>query len=396
MGLPAESVQSVFLAALLHDLGRVTRLNGNGVGERSEVDPLHAIIGARLLEVLPPLARAANIVRFHHVDYAGTRRLQAAGITVPPESAILFMADWIAREGAIDNILAEVPRFVAEAETGRGTLFDPAVVDTFETLAMTEGFWLDLFSTRLERILGKFNMPDMRLGEDDIQRMAWLFSLIIDSHSRFTATHSSGVAAASVALAECVGWRGSPVRQMGVAGFLHDIGKLLVSNSILDKQGSLSKEEWGVVRAHTFHTQRILEVVDGFEDVTQWAADHHESLNGKGYPFRKAADEIPEGSRIMAIADTFTALTEDRPYRAGLGRDKVTEILRHSVEKAAFDPHITECLLDNYALIDDRRSAAQQRRTAGLREFWDGSHAEAAHLGFHVSGRPHGALEACA
>jgi len=372
MGLSAESVRNVFLAALFHDIGTAAPFRCETSGKSGEADPAHPIVGAKYLSLLPALGKPADLVRFHHIDWERRGQLEHWGISVPKESGIIYLADWIAHAGiGSGNILSNVARLLSEAKDQRGRKFDPDVVDAFVSLGVTEGFWLDLFSTRLERILARYEMPDATIANDDLQRMAWLFSVLIDSHSRFTATHSSGVAATAMALAEARGWTGAAVDGIAVAGFLHDIGKLTVPTSILDKRGKLTAEEWSIVKAHTFHTQRILEVVEGLETVTKWAADHHETLDGAGYPFHKPADEIPEGSRIMSIVDIFTAVTEDRPYRAGLSRAEVTKLLQNNVAKGALDGEIAECLFDNYTDIDDRRAAAQRQRESGLRAFWD-------------------------
>lgn len=379
MGLPAESVKNVFLGALFHDLGTAAPFRGETLTESSEADPVHPVVSAKYLSLLPALHKPADLVRYHHIDWERRQQLDHWGVTIPKEAGILYMADWIAHTGhGQGNILASVARLVSDAKDQRGRMFDPDVVDAFVSLSGTEGFWLDLFSSRLERILARFEMSDMILADDDLKRMAWLFSVLIDSHSRFTATHSSGVAAAAMAIAEARGWNGAAIDGIAVAGFLHDIGKLTVPVSILDKRGKLTPEEWSVIKAHTFHTQRILEVVEGLESVTQWAADHHESLDGSGYPFHKPGEEIPEGSRIISVADIFTAVTEDRPYRPGLDRDQATALLRSSVAKRNIDSEIAECLLDNYDDIDERRAAAQLQRESGLKRFWDDCRTEVA------------------
>lgn len=373
MGLPAHALRNTFLAALMHDLGTVSGQNGMAVQTERivEADDRHAVFGAKFLENLAPLREPANIIRYHHTPWNRRPALRAAGHEVPVESGLVFFADWLANTvGGAAEVLAAAPIIECEARRQRGVMFDPAVVDAFLGVAGTEGFWLDLASTRLERILAQFELPDLTLSADDLQRFSWLVSVMIDSHSRFTATHSSGVAATAQALAESKGWQPERVADMGIAGYLHDVGKLMIPLSILEKRGPLTLEERHIVKSHTFHTQRILEVVDGLEEITEWAADHHETLSGHGYPFHKADTDLCAGSRILAIADIFTAVTEDRPYRAGMQRDQVFELMRNEVETGALDPIMTECLLDNYCDINGRRMAAQRKQEQRLVDFW--------------------------
>ena len=134
------------------------------------------------------------------------------------------------------------------------------------------------------------------------------------------------------------------------------------------------------------------EVVEGLEDITEWAVDHHETLSGSGYPFHKADNDLCAGSRILAIADIFTAVAEDRPYRAGMSREKVTAVLQGDVRRGALDERFTVCLLDNYAEIDGARMAAQRTQEHRLVNFWISGEDDAALIAHCLGGTPaHGA-----
>ena len=105
---------------------------------------------------------------------------------------------------------------------------------------------------------------------------------------------------------------------MRAAGYLHDLGKIAVPSRILDKPAPPSQHEWAVLREHTYHTFRVLDTIGGMPQISEWAAFHHERLDGTGYPFGHEGKDLTLGARIMAVADIFTAVTEDRPYRAAL------------------------------------------------------------------------------
>jgi HD-GYP domain-containing protein (c-di-GMP phosphodiesterase class II) len=157
---------------------------------------------------------------------------------------------------------------------------------------------------------------------------------------------------------------------MEIAGYLHDIGKLAVPNYILEKSGQLSTKEWRVVHAHSYYTHSILDRVIGFEDITRWASNHHETLDGKGYPFGHSDKELCIGSRIMMVADIFTALAEDRPYRKGLNEQKIQKVFFECVQKNKLDPLVTEALLDNYKIMNNIRIGAQVEEAQRLKKFW--------------------------
>ena len=137
--------------------------------------------------------------------------------------------------------------------------------------------------------------------------------------------------------------------------------------AILEKPGKLTNEEFNVVKEHPYYTSLVLLEIDGFQDIWHWANQHHEKLNGKGYPFHRKADDLDTGDRIMAVADIFSAITEERPYRAGMTREQAADVLNGDVKAGGICGDIVALLLDNYEQVDAARDAAS--RIAGKRYF---------------------------
>ena len=167
------------------------------------------------------------------------------------------------------------------------------------------------------------------------------------------------MAAVAEKLARLVGFSENECKMMLIAGYLHDIGKLAVDDSILLKPAKLTPEEFNDIRSHTYHTYRTLQTISDFETINIWASYHHEKLNGKGYPFHISGDEIPLGSRIMAAADIFTAVTEDRPYRKGMDKCKVTNVLKSFVKDQSICPFVYTAIEENYDELEEVRANAQ-------------------------------------
>jgi HD-GYP domain-containing protein (c-di-GMP phosphodiesterase class II) len=115
------------------------------------------------------------------------------------------------------------------------------------------------------------------------------------------------------------------------AALLHDVGKLAVSNRILDKPGSLTEAEFANVREHPVVTRQILERVPGFRHLAPVAAAHHERLDGRGYPDRLTAGELTVPMRLLAVADVYEALTSERPYRRAMSSEQALELVRSEV-----------------------------------------------------------------
>jgi len=230
-----------------------------------------------------------------------------------------------------------------------GTMFDPDLVDVFLQAAKKESLWLDLTSELIDAHLSRrLRTCPVVTGQDEIIGISRIFAEIIDCKNPFTYRHSRLVAEVATFLARRAGFDLTQQKNMYVAGLLHDLGKLSVPEEILEKPAGLSKQEFNIIKRHTYITHQILGLIDGFEEINEWASYHHEKLNGQGYPFRIQGEELSTGSRIMAVADIFSALVEDRPYRKGMPRYKVEKILGDMVNGGSIDGDVVQLLINRY------------------------------------------------
>ena len=181
--------------------------------------------------------------------------------------------------------------------------------------------------------------PGDQLPKDDsgLDSIAEGFARVIDAKSPYTARHSQGVAHIAVGIAGELGFDGRELSDLRRAALLHDIGKLGVSNRILDKPGRLDDEEWKAIRRHPEYTLRILQRVPVFQSLAELAANHHERMDGRGYHRGLRAGELPLAHRLLVVADVFEALTADRPYWAGMPIAKALGIV-HKDAGTAFCP----------------------------------------------------------
>ena len=300
-------------------------------------------------------------MNFHHTYWNDGEGSQQAGQCVPLESHIIHLADRIAVLIDIKNeVLGQVRGICEKMREQSGTMFKPELVDAFMSLAQKEYFWLDTTSSTIYRHLRrKARSITIVMDLDQLSGLAMLFAKVIDFRSSFTATHSSGVSASAELLAKLCGFSQRECRMMKIAGFLHDLGKLAVPREILEKPGSLTPEEFNIIRSHTFHTYRILETVEDFETINTWGAFHHERLNGKGYPFHHLGKDLSLGSRIMCVADVFTAITEDRPYRKGMNNTETIKVLLSMAKSGTLDANIVSTLESHFEEINGVRAKAQ-------------------------------------
>jgi HD-GYP domain-containing protein (c-di-GMP phosphodiesterase class II) len=346
LGLDDDRIKDLVLAGIMHDIGALS-LNERLETLTFEIEGVdtHAKVGYSLLKLFEPLKNVANIVLGHHDHWN-----YGSGMTScnPPliESEILHIADRVSV--LIDNqkeILGQTTRICATIANGQGKMFNPIVHNAFSSMAQKEYFWLDAISPTVYRILRRpLRMNTLTLDISQLRELATFFSHIIDFRSRFTATHSAGVAAVAESLASLAGFSKRECEYMRIAGLLHDLGKLAVPRELLEKPGKLEKHEFDIIRAHTYHTYRILDTLEDFDTINTWGAFHHEKMNGKGYPFHHCADNLSLGSRIMGVSDIFTAITEDRPYRPGMTPGEVGGLLRSMVNNGSIDRNFVNLL----------------------------------------------------
>lgn len=212
------------------------------------------------------------------------------------------------------------------ARLRRGTWFDPVLVDELIGFKNDDEFWQSLEAPAV----GRLEPPDRVLvaGEERLDRVAEAFASVVDAKSPYTARHSAGVAEIAVLLATMLGIGTDERATVRRAALLHDVGKLGVSSRILDKPGTLTRNEWEILRCHPRWSMEILTRVRAFQELGRIAGAHHERLDGSGYFAGLTADELDLPSRILAVADVAEALSAERPYRPALGPDEVLRIMR--------------------------------------------------------------------
>ncbi|HEX8913556.1 MAG TPA: HD domain-containing phosphohydrolase [Humisphaera sp.] len=227
-----------------------------------------------------------------------------------------------------------------------GTWFDPALCAAFRTLRSDEAFWASLADEDVRTKVSAYEPPDRAVEADAaaLDRVAAGFAMVIDAKSPWTHKHSDGVAEIAAGIATEMGLMPGVVAGVRRAGMLHDLGKLGVSNLILDKPGKLDPDELAAMRRHPAYTLQILRHVAGFRDLAEVAAAHHERLDGTGYHRGAAGDAIPTMARILGVADTYEALAAKRPYRQDLTAEEVLTIMRRNVG-GGLDPAVFEALL---------------------------------------------------
>jgi HD-GYP domain-containing protein (c-di-GMP phosphodiesterase class II) len=373
-GLPGRALTELVLAGLLHDVGAFSLKDRLSALAFDTDDTTHAETGYRLLASYPGFAGMAELVRMHHTPWSDKREARKVFTPEAELGNLLSLAD------RVDTLLprtwggtVEHATIASRIRSGKDRLFPPRWVDAFEALTGQPDFWEQLLAAGTTQacllIPDEFNPL---LSSQDISSLSRLFSQIIDFRCRFTATHSRGVAAMAVALGREMGLPEPRLEWLEIAGELHDIGKLGVPSEIILKPAALDQAEMTVMRGHASHGYSVLFGVPGMSEMAVWVGQHHERLDGTGYPMGVDASLIGLESRVMAVSDVFTALTEDRPYRKGMNQDQTVRLLSDMARNTLLDGDVVGALLHRLADMDELRRASQALALADFERFAGG------------------------
>ena len=368
MDLPHAETQDIVLAALLHDIGAFTTKDRMKIVEIEVFDTeydQHSLLGYKLIKDFEPLANAALLIRHHHANYSRMRD------DIPLGSHVIHLADrasvWF-DERFLNN--RKDPKAFDKIARNANS-FHPDVLAAFRRLMDSECFLIEAFLTSpSDALMRRMRFTKEIVDLETLKSFAMMIAQIIDFRSRFTATHSSGVAAVARELSILEGFSERECQLMEIAGLLHDLGKLVVPNEILEKNGPLTDEEFNTVKRHTYFTYSVLSGISGLEQIATWAAYHHERQDGSGYPFMVKKEDFCRLARIMAVADILTALTEDRPYRLGMSREKASSILNEKAANGYIDKSIVDKANDNFFRVNNARIKAQQKAQKEYEEFY--------------------------
>lgn len=238
-----------------------------------------------MLEQYFPDPKVAGLVRFHHVRWNHGRCLHVHPDR-NPLSSLIYLADRISAAVRADtDILNQVEEIEQMAREGRGCLFRPEDVDAFLSISRREYLWLNMPDRRIIYRIDSscFRGQVMDLG--GMENLAHRISCLIDFTSSFTATHSARVAQNARNISALLGFSPERQREMRIAGYLHDVGKLDIDQGILNKPDTLTPDEYAVVRSHSFYTYCFLEGPRDFARIREWAGLHHERWTARAIPF---------------------------------------------------------------------------------------------------------------
>ncbi|EGR0493665.1 HD-GYP domain-containing protein [Vibrio cholerae] len=353
-----EECQLVFALGLIHDCGVAQKRDFYRLLENMQPDNTqqHCVRGNELLSNCPPLAPFADAILYHHTPWDELKNI-AISDRNKRFAALIFLADRVDYlkelypRDEYGNVTQEARNQVG-LEIGRlsGSLFERDLVRTMQHLLSKEFIWFSMEHHHIEAM--GHNLPptpffEQKLGVEEIMSIAMLMANVVDAKSQFTFQHSQKVAELCQHLAKELGLNVEMQKALYLTGLVHDIGKLHTPEEILHKPGKLNESEYLCIQRHSTDSRYTLQMVFGQSVVCEWAGNHHERLDGSGYPRGLQGSAIDLPSRIIAIADVFQALTQARPYRGSMSLNEVMNIMRHEVSCGRLDSQVFDVIVHN-------------------------------------------------
>jgi HD-GYP domain-containing protein (c-di-GMP phosphodiesterase class II) len=354
LGWQGQRLDDLFQAAILHDCGvSKTAVHARLAQFEWEQDSEHCQIGSELLSLCPLLAHLSDVILHHHtpwsvlknVDISMQMKLIANCIYLAEHVDVLSLACLVDQANLLLSRQIIIDKILENCEG----CFCPELVAVFIEISKSSLFWLVLESGDTSRYTStwKAHVPNKEIAFYELKSLVHIFSHIVDAKSPYTKEHSDGVANLARFIGTLLELSEETCEMLELAGLLHDIGKLRVPSKLLEKPGKLTEEEYTIVQRHSFDTYDILKNINGLEKITEWASQHHERLDGKGYPLQIRNGALSLEARIVAVADVFQALAQNRPYRKALDVYAIIEILNEQVISGQLDATIVLCVENN-------------------------------------------------
>ena len=341
IGLSDNELIDIAAYSILHD-NALTEFNQeeieymkyNGGRRYSPMDFLirHCTIGEINTKLLPFRTNNRDVILLHHENADGSGPFHRVSGRTPIKAQIIHLGDIIDTNfNLMDPSETNYQNIVNFVRMNTGTLFSQEVSDAFCGSFKKKQMKVFQFDNIDSFLRSSIKHHSDEYTPQEVHNLATLIARIIDFKSHYTCKHSLGVAKKAEYMAIHY-----------LAGALHDVGKLMIHNSILKKPGRLTDEEYLVMKNHAHYTYEILRNLKGMQDITTWASHHHEKLDGTGYPMGLTAKDLSQEERLMTCVDIYQALTEERPYKEGFPHNQTMQIMYDMARKGEIDGDIVE------------------------------------------------------
>ena len=283
----------------------------------------HSILGERNMRMLPFKTDIRNIIQHHHENADGSGALKRTASQTSLKSQILHLADTVDISRSLMSMQSiEFDSLLEWVKANSGKLFSKEAVELFEkAISFDDILYLQKNDVR-EFFMRELHATPCNYTNEEIHNIAEFFAEIVDYKSEFTECHSKGVAEKAELMARYYGFDSEKATRFYVAGAMHDIGKLIISNDLVERPDKNTSAQFADIKNHAAATYKVLSKINGIPDIVSWASNHHERLNGSGFPRGLSAKDLSFEDQLLACVDIYQGLTERNPYNEGMPHAK--------------------------------------------------------------------------
>jgi HD-GYP domain-containing protein (c-di-GMP phosphodiesterase class II) len=344
LGQSPDEITALAINALLHDNALTEYILSERInGSNDPTMKKHCEYGQRNVNTLRFKTDVKGFILYHHERADGNGPFGLHEGEGPLGAELIAIADSIDAachlQGMNEGKLPAIRRFIAE-ETGKRYSKTAAeamleILDWPAALSLKD----DVIKETAEKA---FHPWLVDVDTETILGLAGFMTKIIDYKSIFTQRHTTQIANRAWLMAEYYKYDSAERTKLYLAAALHDIGKLNVPTAILEKPDRLTDTEFSIIKGHVNLTWELLKDIEGLEIISAWASNHHEKLNGSGYPFGKKGDDLDFNSRLIACIDIYQAISEERPYHPKQNHETTMQILYKMANEGKIDENIVK------------------------------------------------------
>lgn len=305
----------------------------------------HCISGEKNIRLIPFRSGVQGIILYHHENADGSGPLGKKEQEIGLKPQLLHLADLVDMHSDFTNMTEEdFDKLIEQVQNAKGRLVSEESVKAF--MAAVDFPLVRKLQEKGALACLQEELPTEyhEYTDGEVRDLAEFFARIVDYKSPFTKNHSMGVAEKADIMAQFYLYPEDKAIRYYFAAALHDIGKLIVENDILEKPSKLDEKEFQVIQNHVWGSYEVFRRIKGMEDITKWVSHHHEKLDGSGYPFGLKADDLSHEERLLTCIDIYQALTEQRPYKDKLSHGEAIELMREMGEEGRIDSGIVNDL----------------------------------------------------
>jgi HD-GYP domain-containing protein (c-di-GMP phosphodiesterase class II) len=346
LGKNMEEITALTICALLHDSALTEYiLSEKSDGNQELAMKKHCEIGQRNVDTLCFDTNVKDFVLYHHERADGGGPFGIKEGEGPLEAELITIADSIDVTYHLQKLeLDKLPVIRDFISQESGKRYSKKAADTM--LEILD--WPTVLSLKDDVINQTADLSlypwTVDIQTETVFGLAGFIARIIDYKSGFTHRHSTQIANKAWFMGKHYKYEPQELAELYLAASLHDLGKLAVPSGILEKPGKLTDEEFEIIKSHVRLTWELLNEIEGFETICQWASNHHEKLDDSGYPFNKKSSDLDFNSKLLACLDLYQAISEERPYHPGRNHADTMKLLYEMADTGKIDMDITRSL----------------------------------------------------